>query len=94
MKTSTASAVLPCTPDTFWASFFDESYLRALYLDEFESRHTVGQRLHIQTSHSDSTRDASPENVDCAVERCLAFGVVARLGDCLLVPEYTRTGLG
>ena len=38
MKTSTASAVLPCTPDTFWASFFDESYLRALYLEELESR--------------------------------------------------------
>ena len=38
MKTSTASAVLPCTPDTFWASFLDEAYLRALYLDELESR--------------------------------------------------------
>jgi len=38
MKTSTASAALPCTPDTFWASFLDESYLRALYLDELESR--------------------------------------------------------
>ena len=38
MKTSTAFAVLPCTPDTFWSSFFDESYLRALYLDELESR--------------------------------------------------------
>jgi hypothetical protein len=38
MKTSTASAALPCTPDTFWASFFDESYLRSLYLDELESR--------------------------------------------------------
>ena len=30
--------MLPCTPDTFWASFLDESYLRALYLDELESR--------------------------------------------------------
>ena len=38
MKTSAASAVLPCTPDAFWACFFDESYLRALYLDELESR--------------------------------------------------------
>lgn len=38
MKTSTASAVLPCTLDTFWASFFDESYLRALYLDELQCR--------------------------------------------------------
>lgn len=38
MKTSTTSAVLPCTPETFWASFLDESYLRALYLDELESR--------------------------------------------------------
>ena len=38
MKTSTASAVLPCTPDTFWASFLDESYLRTLYLEELESR--------------------------------------------------------
>ena len=37
MKTSTTSAVLPCTPDAFWASFLDESYLRALYLDELES---------------------------------------------------------
>lgn len=38
MKTSTTSAVLPCTPDSLWASFFDESYLRALYLDELEYR--------------------------------------------------------
>ena len=38
MKTSTASAVLPCTPETFWAAFLDESYLSALYLDELESR--------------------------------------------------------
>ncbi len=38
MKTSTSSAVLPCALDTFWASFGDESYLRALYLDELESR--------------------------------------------------------
>ena len=38
MKTSTASAVLPCTADTFWASFLDESYLHALYFGELESR--------------------------------------------------------
>ncbi len=38
MKTSTTPAVLPCTPDTFWSSFFDESYLHALYLDALESR--------------------------------------------------------
>mgnify|MGYP001818321149 FL=1 len=38
MKSSTTSAVLPCTPDIFWASFLNESYLRALYLDELESR--------------------------------------------------------
>ncbi|MDH3656335.1 MAG: DUF2505 domain-containing protein [Myxococcales bacterium] len=36
MKISTASAVLPCTPETFWAAFLDESYLRALYLEELE----------------------------------------------------------
>jgi hypothetical protein len=38
MKTSTASAVLPCTPETFWAAFLDESYLTALYLEELEYR--------------------------------------------------------
>jgi hypothetical protein len=38
MKTSNTSAVLPCTPDILWASFLNESYLRALYLDELESR--------------------------------------------------------
>jgi hypothetical protein len=38
VKTSTASTVLPCTPETFWAAFLDESYLRALYLEELESR--------------------------------------------------------
>ena len=38
MKTSTASAVLPCAPETFWAAFLDESYLRALYLEELEYR--------------------------------------------------------
>ncbi len=36
MKTATVSAVLPCTPETFWASFLDESYLRTLYLEELE----------------------------------------------------------
>ncbi|MGB5698154.1 MAG: DUF2505 domain-containing protein [Polyangiales bacterium] len=38
MKTSTTSTVLPCTPDAVWAAFLDESYLRALYLEELESR--------------------------------------------------------
>ncbi len=38
MKTSTASAVLPCTPQTFWAAFLDESYLNALYLEELQCR--------------------------------------------------------
>jgi len=38
MKASTTSIVLPCTPDTFWAAFVDESYLRALYLEELEYR--------------------------------------------------------
>jgi len=38
MKTSTTSAVLPCTPDSLWASFFDASYLRTLYLDELQYR--------------------------------------------------------
>ena len=38
MKTSTTSAVLPCTPDTFWSAFLDESLLRALYVDELQSR--------------------------------------------------------
>ncbi len=38
MKTSTATAILPCTPETFWAAFLDESYLSALYLGELECR--------------------------------------------------------
>ena len=38
MKTSTTSAILPCTPETFWAAFLNESYLNALYLDELEYR--------------------------------------------------------
>ena len=38
MKTATTSAVLPCTPDHFWSSFLDESYLRALYVGELQSR--------------------------------------------------------
>jgi len=38
MKTSTTSAVLPCTPETFWAAFLDESCLTALYLEELEYR--------------------------------------------------------
>ncbi len=36
MKTSTASIELPCTPDTFWSTFLDESYVRNLYVDELE----------------------------------------------------------
>ncbi len=38
MKTSTTIAILPCTPETFWASFLNESYLTALYLEELECR--------------------------------------------------------
>ena len=38
MKTSTVSALLPCTPETFWAAFLGESYLSALYLEELEYR--------------------------------------------------------
>ena len=38
MKTATTSAILPCTPETFWAAFLDESYLTALHLDELEYR--------------------------------------------------------
>lgn len=38
MKTSTTSAVFACTPDILWGAFLNESYLRALYLDELESR--------------------------------------------------------
>ncbi len=34
MKTSTTSAVLSCTPDTFWAVFLDPRYLEELYLGE------------------------------------------------------------
>lgn len=36
MKTSTTSVVLACTPDTFWSTFLDESYVRTLYVDELE----------------------------------------------------------
>jgi hypothetical protein len=36
MKTSTTSVVLPCTPDAFWSTFLDESYVRTLYVDELE----------------------------------------------------------
>jgi hypothetical protein len=36
MKASTTSTVLPCTPETLWAAFLDESYLSALYLEELE----------------------------------------------------------
>jgi hypothetical protein len=38
MKTSTTSALLPCTPEIFWATFLNESYLKALYLDELGYR--------------------------------------------------------
>jgi hypothetical protein len=38
MKTSTVSALLPCTPETFWAAFLGESYLSALYLEELQYR--------------------------------------------------------
>src|SRR4051812_12637780 len=36
MKTITGSAVLPCSADTFWKLFFDDSYSRALFLDELK----------------------------------------------------------
>jgi hypothetical protein len=34
MKTVTASTVLPCSAETFWKTFLDERYTRALFLDE------------------------------------------------------------
>jgi hypothetical protein len=34
MKTSTASVLLPCTPDVFWRVYLDPEYTRALYLGE------------------------------------------------------------
>jgi hypothetical protein len=33
MKTVTGSSTLPCSAETFWKIFFDESYIRALYLE-------------------------------------------------------------
>ena len=33
MKTVTGTTRIPCTPETFWKLFFDETYLKALYLD-------------------------------------------------------------
>jgi Protein of unknown function (DUF2505) len=38
MKTVTADAMLPCTPETFWKVFLDERYTRALFLDELKFR--------------------------------------------------------
>ncbi len=34
MKTVTGTAVLPCSPETFWKVFLDERYTRALLVDE------------------------------------------------------------
>ena len=36
MKTVTSTAVLPCTPETFWKIFLDERFTRALFLDELQ----------------------------------------------------------
>jgi hypothetical protein len=36
MKTVTGSVLLPCSAETFWKLFFDESYNRALYLEELQ----------------------------------------------------------
>ena len=38
MKTVTATAVLPCSAETFWKVFLDERYTRALFLDELGFR--------------------------------------------------------
>jgi hypothetical protein len=36
MKTVSTSVVLPCSPDTFWRTFLDERYMRAIFLEELE----------------------------------------------------------
>jgi hypothetical protein len=36
MKTVTGTALIPCTPETFWKVFLDERYTRALFLDELQ----------------------------------------------------------
>jgi hypothetical protein len=33
MKTASESVVLPCTTDAFWKLFFDQSYMKALFLE-------------------------------------------------------------
>jgi Protein of unknown function (DUF2505) len=38
MKTVTGSALLPCSADTFWKTFLDENYTRALFIDELGYR--------------------------------------------------------
>jgi Protein of unknown function (DUF2505) len=36
MKTVTATVLLPCSAETFWKVFLDESYTRALFLGELQ----------------------------------------------------------
>lgn len=36
MKTVTGTALVPCTPETYWKVFLDERYARALFLDELQ----------------------------------------------------------
>jgi hypothetical protein len=36
MKTVTGTSLVPCSPETFWKVFLDESYTRALLLDELQ----------------------------------------------------------
>jgi hypothetical protein len=38
MKRAVETAVLSCTPERVWSAFFDEAYLRALYLDTLQFR--------------------------------------------------------
>lgn len=38
MKTATTSVELPCTREELWTCFFDEAFLRALYLEELDYR--------------------------------------------------------
>jgi hypothetical protein len=38
MRTVTGSAVLPCTPETFWRVFLDEKYVKTVFLEELQFR--------------------------------------------------------
>jgi hypothetical protein len=66
MRTVSERFVLPCDPDTFWRWFLDESYIKALFLDELKFKELTVLEL---TDKSRKIRAVPSMNLPAVLEK-------------------------